>query len=193
MKTKEKKVLEINYQGSGIKTLNGFGVFFFILGAIAIFVALIGGCIYLNNIGSYISDKKDALVGASLAGTFFPLGIYLLAAGAVCIGLSSIAKTALFKRAVLESEYEFLSEGEMEQFPESNNVDIATDDGDVSPKGWAEGITEGQKRSAERLIPKMYPNQVIVYVCSKNKMEIWNISFWEEEKNNPKYKLIYKN
>jgi hypothetical protein len=183
METKEKKVLVVNYQGSGVKTLNRFGVFFFVLGSIAMFVALIGGCIYLNNIGGYGSDKKDALVGASLAGTFFSLGIYLLAAGAVCIGLSSIAKTALFKRVVLESEYEFQEVGEAMQSSESN----------VTSEGWAEDVTEDQKRSAELLIPKMYPNQVIAYVCFKNKMEIWNNSFWEEEKNNPKYKLIYKN
>jgi hypothetical protein len=48
-----------------------------------------------------------AVYETSLLGTFFPIGVASLFAGAVCTGLSSIAKTALYKRIILEQEYLF--------------------------------------------------------------------------------------
>jgi hypothetical protein len=102
----EKQVLNVSYKSSGVKTLNGFGVFFFVVGIISLLIAVIGGFVYLGNSDSY-SGAETALVGASLAGTFFPIGILLLFAGAVCAGLSGIAKTALYKRTILEQQYDF--------------------------------------------------------------------------------------
>jgi hypothetical protein len=103
MKTQE---LFVSYRGSGVKTLNGFGVFFFVIGSLALLTAIIGGTVYLVNIGSYYSSD-EALVGASLAGAFFPVSCVSLFAGAVCTGLSSIAKVALYKRIILEQQYFF--------------------------------------------------------------------------------------
>jgi hypothetical protein len=185
----DKQELKINYDGSGVKILYGFGVFFFIAGVIALLVAVIGWFSHLGNSGSsYSADEATALVGASLAGTFFPIGIALLFAGAVCIGLSSIVKTALYQRTVLESQYEFL---DIKNFGVDaiNTTSVTVE----ITEGWAESATAQEKYKAEKLIPNMRPNQVITYVYSKNKMEIWSKSFWEEESNNPDYKLIYKN
>jgi hypothetical protein len=109
----ELKELIVNYKGSGVKTLKGFGVFFFVTGVIALLVALIGGIFYLN---------------ASLAGKFFPLGIILLFFSAVCVGLLSIAKMALYKRSILEEQYYILDSPDsfnklMKSYRENNNYD----------------------------------------------------------------------
>jgi ABC-type antimicrobial peptide transport system permease subunit len=90
----EKQKVMINYKGSGVKTLSRFGVFFFIIGIIAAIIAAIGFLRYLTN--------ADTSTGLSLASSFFPTAIGLLASAAVCTGLSSIAKTALYKRILLE-------------------------------------------------------------------------------------------
>jgi hypothetical protein len=104
----EKKELIVSYEGSGVKTLSGFGVFFYLIGSLAFLTAIIGGGLYLQNIGSsYSSDQSEALLGVSLASTFFPLGLLLFFFGVVCTGLSSIAKTALYKRTILEQQYDF--------------------------------------------------------------------------------------
>jgi hypothetical protein len=102
----EKKKIKVSYEGSGVKTLGGFSVFFFIVGGIALLVAVIGGIVYLTNTDSY-RNEGTALAGAASFGTFFPIGIASLCAGAVCAGLSNIAKTALYKRAILREKYDF--------------------------------------------------------------------------------------
>jgi Na+/proline symporter len=108
----EKQKIVFSYENSGVKTLNGFGVFFFIIGAIAVLVALIGLIMYVMNSGdSYTDNKETAIIGISLASSFFPIAIGLLVSGAVCVGLSSIARTALYKRALLEEKYMFENDG----------------------------------------------------------------------------------
>ncbi|MDR0385270.1 MAG: hypothetical protein LBH60_04255 [Prevotellaceae bacterium] len=96
----EKQELIVSYSGSGVRTLRGFGVFFFITGAVALFIALIGG------INGYSSDNVTALTGVTLSGTFIQLGLILLFFGAVCAGLTGIAKTALYRRMIIEEQYE---------------------------------------------------------------------------------------
>ena len=71
----------------------------------------------------------------------------------------------------------------------SSNVDTATT---IEGWGWDKNITDLEKNKAIDLIDKLKFGQVIVYVYSKKKMEVWNSIFWENEKNNPDYKLIYK-
>jgi hypothetical protein len=118
----EKKELIVNYEGGGVKTLSGFGVFFHIIGSLALLTAIIGGFLYLQNIeSSYTSDEDKALLGASLARAFFPLGLISFFFGAVCIGLSSIAKTALYKRTIFEQQYDIHDKSE-------TNIDKQVDD-----------------------------------------------------------------
>jgi hypothetical protein len=114
LKTMEKKELIVNYEGSGVKTLSGFGVFFYVIGSLALLTAIIGGVLYLQNTGSSSSsDEADAILGVSLASAFFPLGLLSFFFGAVCSGLSNIAKTAFYKRAILEQQYDFLDRSKL--------------------------------------------------------------------------------
>jgi hypothetical protein len=104
----KKKELIVSYENSGVKSLEGFGIFFHIIGSLALLTVIIGGFLYIVNIGnSYSSDEATALLGASLASTFFPLVLISFFFGIVCMGLSSIAKTALYKRTILEQQYNF--------------------------------------------------------------------------------------
>ena len=105
----ENRKIKINYQDSGVKTANSFGTFFFVIGVIAILVAIIGLIMYLSNIGSYYeSYRETAAVGVALASSFFPIAIGSFAAGAICKTLSTIAMTSLYKRALLEDQYSFV-------------------------------------------------------------------------------------
>jgi len=101
------KEVRINYQGSGVKTLDSFGTFFFVIASISMLVALIGLIMYLANMDSY-SGADNAMIGISMASTLFPTAIGSFAGGAICKGLSTIAKTALLKRALLEKQYKFV-------------------------------------------------------------------------------------
>jgi hypothetical protein len=97
----EKQELKVSYENSGVKTLKTCGVFFFIIGVIAFFAAIVGGFLYLGD------AESTVLAGRYLIIASLPAGLILFFAGAVCIGLSSIAKTALYKRAVFEQQYDF--------------------------------------------------------------------------------------
>lgn len=102
----EKQNVSISYSGSGVQTLNGFGTFFFIVAAISIIVALI---------------SIMSIIGIMTAGIFITNAISSLAAGAICKGLSTVAKTALYKRMLLEKQYNFVeSESSIEESEESN-------------------------------------------------------------------------
>jgi hypothetical protein len=105
--TPEKKV-KVDYQGSGVKTLNGFGTYFFVIASIAVLVAVIGFIMYLANDMDYSSERANAMIGISLASSFFPIAIGTFAGGAICKGLSTIAKTALYKRILIEGQYRFV-------------------------------------------------------------------------------------
>jgi len=102
----EKQNVRISYSGSGVQTLNGFGTFFFIVAVISIIVAVI---------------LTVSIVGIGTAGIFITNAISSLAAGAICKGLSTIAKTALYKRMLLEKQYNFVeTETSIEESVESN-------------------------------------------------------------------------
>lgn len=89
-----------------MKTLYGFGTFFLLIGSIAMLVAVIGFIMYLSNL-KYSSSRENALIGLSLASAFFPIAIGSFAGGSICKGLSTIAETALYKKALLEEQYYF--------------------------------------------------------------------------------------
>ena len=101
------KRIEVNYKGSGVKTLAGFGTFFFIIASIAALFAAIGFIMYLANVMDDRWEMANAMIGISLVSSSLPIAIGSCAAGAICQGLSSIAKTALYKRTLLEKQYQF--------------------------------------------------------------------------------------
>jgi hypothetical protein len=92
----EKKVF-VSYEGSGVKTLRGFGYMFIVLAAISalmlfvVLVLLARGSDYAALMAVY------AIVG----------GLFSCVFGALLLGLSGIAKTALYQRTLLEEEHEF--------------------------------------------------------------------------------------
>jgi Mn2+/Fe2+ NRAMP family transporter len=102
----EKDKIKVNYSDSGVKTLYGFAIIFIIFAVFATIVTIIGFIMYLVNSDSYSGDA-DAATGLALASAFLPVAINLFALGAIAFGLSSVAKTALFKRTLLEQQYEF--------------------------------------------------------------------------------------
>lgn len=97
----DKQKIYVYYKGSGVKTLEGFGTLFIVLGTIAATVIVI--CFFGYLMGSYKGDTVGALMLNLL-----PTSVGLYAFGAICKGLSTIAKTAVFKRQVLEEQYDFL-------------------------------------------------------------------------------------
>ena len=99
-----KEIVNVNFKNSGIKTLKGFGVLFFVVAIIATLIAFIGLIIYKANDG-YFSDKATS--GLSIAINYFLISVAAYPTGAICIGLSSITKTSLYKRTLLEEKYEF--------------------------------------------------------------------------------------
>lgn len=98
----------VSFEGSGVKTLNGFGTLFFIISSIATLVTVVGFMMYLANDMDYRSEMNNAMVGLSLASSFLPIAIGSFAGGAICKGLSAISKTALYKRTLLEKQYKFV-------------------------------------------------------------------------------------
>jgi tellurite resistance protein TehA-like permease len=105
----EKKKVFIGNDDGGVKILNLFGILLFVLGAIFALVVIIGLIImFLANISEFSRDEENSKIGLSLASSFFSITIGTLIAGAICKGLSSIAKTALYSRVILEQKNEFL-------------------------------------------------------------------------------------
>ena len=92
MKTK----IKVCYAGSGVNFTHSLSVAFivfgilFLLGALILFVTADGYEVYV-----------------SLAVTLLIMFVISLAISAVLEAMSSVAKTALYKRAVMEAEYEF--------------------------------------------------------------------------------------
>ncbi|MDR2286499.1 MAG: hypothetical protein LBE04_03330 [Prevotellaceae bacterium] len=87
----EKQEVIVNYKGSGVKTLKGFGVLFFVLGSLALLVSIIG------------------VIGMRILTEIFLISIILFFFGAVCTGLSCIALVVLCKREMLCQQYNFMS------------------------------------------------------------------------------------
>jgi hypothetical protein len=97
--------VKVNYKGSGVKTLSVFATLFYILGFAALVFSLTGLLLYKDGSG----DLGVQAIGVTLASAFLPTSVFMLFSAAVCSALSGIARTALYKRALLEQEYEFLS------------------------------------------------------------------------------------
>lgn len=100
MEPVEKTTIKINFEGSGVKTLTGLGDMFL---ALALFCLL--GCVItlLSYMTAYSSQEALYL---TLITTFLTSFIGLLTAYAICIGLSSIARTALYQRMIIEQKYD---------------------------------------------------------------------------------------
>lgn len=58
--------------------------------------------------------------------------------------------------------------------------------------GWAEDVTDQEKIEASKLLYKIQPGQVIAKVLSNKRIEIWSNVFWEQEKDNSNYKLLFR-
>lgn len=91
----ERKEIKINYEGSGVKTLNGLGTLFIVLGSISLLASVISLPIYN---------------GTAIVISFFGASIGLFMGGGLCKGLSGIARSLLYKREVLRQEYYFIKE-----------------------------------------------------------------------------------
>lgn len=96
----EKKEIKVYYSGSGVRTLKDTGTFLFVIAVISAIMALVG----------LIISADDPEIGMSITTTSAYLFFVCLIGGAICKGLSSIAKTALYKRTILESEYYFIDQ-----------------------------------------------------------------------------------
>lgn len=104
---KKKQIVIKGYPYSGVKTGNWFGVFFMVIGVLAVITTAIGFIMYLIASGSRYGEE-DAILGLSLASTFFPISIGSFASSAICLCVSTIARTALYQRTLLEETYDFV-------------------------------------------------------------------------------------
>jgi len=120
----EKKKIQFSYASSGVNTLSGFGAFFIIIGFISLIVGIIGLIWYLSEIDS----RGGSDVGTALA--LMSNSIYIALAsfisGAICRGLSTIARTSLYQRYVLETEYEFDSSTQSPVISGSSPIPVNT-------------------------------------------------------------------
>ena len=120
----EKQKIYVNYSNSGVKTLDGFGKFFYVIAVIATLIMVIGGIMFLANIGSY-SGRDEAAAGGAMFISSLPIVLGSFMAGAICRALANMAKTALFKRLLLEEKYDFI-EGEIPAPVASSDKEAAT-------------------------------------------------------------------
>ena len=81
--------ITINYTGSGVKTLSGFGTFFIASSLISLLAALI-----------LLADKNWIGVISCMVGA-----LSCLATGGICKGLSTIAKASLYSIHIAKKEY----------------------------------------------------------------------------------------
>jgi hypothetical protein len=103
----EKQKIKVNYSGSGIKTLSILGTFLLF---IAVIYALIDVLIFLcSGISIYkieiFGEVVKTVINISL---HFPIAIFV--AGVICKILSALLKSLLYKRALLEEQYDFYEE-----------------------------------------------------------------------------------
>jgi hypothetical protein len=90
----ERQEVVVNYANSGVITMKGFGILFIGMGVLSVAVALV-----------VLLASEGNLLGISASLSMLAIGFF--AAGAICLGLSSIAKTALYQRTLLEQQYHF--------------------------------------------------------------------------------------
>ena len=107
-----KPKIKVCYAGSGVNFTHSLSVAFIVFGVLF----LLGSLILFATADGYE-------VYVSLAVTLLIMFIISLAISAVLEALSSIAKTALYKRAIMESEYgfEMIYPYQMEQEKERQN------------------------------------------------------------------------
>lgn len=105
----EKKDIKINYSKSGVKTLDGFGTLFIVIGFISVIVSLVNFGIYSEYAGySYATER--ATMGLTLGASSLAIAFGSFLGGAICKGLSGIARSSLHQRAVLEQDYYFIGD-----------------------------------------------------------------------------------
>ena len=106
----EKQNIRINYSGSGVKTLNGLATFFFIMASVEALVFVIVFMRYIVNYMDYDLplELKTIIQAISVADSYFRIAIVFFASYTIFKLLSNTAKTALYKRTILEEQYCFV-------------------------------------------------------------------------------------
>jgi hypothetical protein len=104
----EKKELTINYSNSGVKTLNGLAVFFVIASVISGITLLVGFFMWVGNLDGYSSSRETAAIGLAIFHSSIFSFLLSIALSAICFGFSSVARTALYKRALIEQDYDIV-------------------------------------------------------------------------------------
>lgn len=120
-----KKEIEVCYKNSGVNLTKGFSIFFNVLGLLMFFAFII----FLLLIASDYEEIYFTLSILSFIST-----LSCLAIGAILESLSSIAKTALYQRAIMEQDYAFKvvayigSEECEEEDSDENSIDEKQDE-----------------------------------------------------------------
>ena len=101
----EKQKIKVNYSGSGIKTLSVLGTFLLFIAVIyaAIDVIAFWKSDYIENLN--FGGKVKNVISILLR---FPIIIF--ATGVICKILSALLKLPLYKRTLLEEQYDFYEE-----------------------------------------------------------------------------------
>ena len=94
----EKKPIVVDYHQSGVKTLYWFGRISIILSTIVLPISL------LSIFGGGDEIAAGIAIGSSIS---------CIVIGGISFALSSIAKTALFKRHLMENDYSFIDRKEL--------------------------------------------------------------------------------
>ena len=92
-----KKEIKVSYEVSGIKTLKWVGMLFTVIGAITLLLSVVALVVAFSDSGVFIE-----------VAALFLVSIISLCGGAICLGLSSVAKTALYQRALMEYDSYFI-------------------------------------------------------------------------------------
>jgi len=58
--------------------------------------------------------------------------------------------------------------------------------------GWSKDLTVEEMEEAQKYVDKLEPQQVVVKVIPKDKMDVWSLKYWNSHKNDADFKLIYK-
>ncbi|HHV86242.1 MAG TPA: hypothetical protein GXX42_10600 [Petrimonas sp.] len=111
----EKIDIKVNYNGSGVKTLHKFGTLFILIGIVATILVVAALIMYSEEKSSYngySSVRQEASVAVPFGIASMVLAICSYAFGAICLGLQSIARTSLYKKSILEQNYNFIENNE---------------------------------------------------------------------------------
>jgi len=100
----EKQKIKVNYSGSGIRTLNVLGTFLLF---IAVIYAVIDVVVFLED---YIEQLNFGGIVKNVISILLRFPLVIFAIGIVCKILSALLKLPLYKRALLEEQYDFYEE-----------------------------------------------------------------------------------